>query len=230
MTVERELARLRATLGQSQPVLLVLAGSNGAGKSTLYATHFAQAGLPFINADDARSIRAGRRATTRSRSSLAVEIAAQRLADRERSDRIARGESFITETVFSDPVGAKIRMLEEASTRGFRTVLVFVGISSPALSEARVLERVTARQGHDVPRDRLYARFPRTLLNLAKAIPLVDVTVLLDNDDDRRPFRFVARLERGRIRGHVGSIPPWVPRSVRTRLLRPATRKSAKHR
>lgn len=60
------------------------------------------------------------------------------------------GLSFCTETVFSDPVGAKLGLLEEARTRGFAVFLIFIGLESPSLAVARVKQRVR-HSGHDVP-------------------------------------------------------------------------------
>jgi hypothetical protein len=55
--------------------------------------------------------------------------------------------------------------------RGFAVFLVFIGLESGALSIARVQQRVQ-QGGHDVPDDRLRARFPRTLANLREAVTL----------------------------------------------------------
>lgn len=221
MTFSTTLARLRAVVRESAPVLVMLAGSNGAGKTTLYRTRLAAIGLPFVNADEiAHAIQVGSRTLPPRWSDLALDSAAQKMADIERDTKITLAESFITETVFSDPVGAKLQMLDRAKAQGFYTMLIFVGISDPALSEARVLERVASRGGHDVPRERIYARFPRTLENLERAIPIADRVVLLDNDDDRKPYRLIARFEHGRASWRARSLPGWLPRSVATALAR----------
>jgi hypothetical protein len=44
---------------------------------------------------------------------------------------------------------------------------------SVELSEARIIQRVS-EGGHDVPHDKVRSRFPRTLENLRRAIPIVD--------------------------------------------------------
>ena len=41
-----------------------------------------------------------------------------------------RGESFIMETVFSDPVGDKVSFLEEAVQLGYEVILCFIGIEN----------------------------------------------------------------------------------------------------
>jgi predicted ABC-type ATPase len=90
------------------------------------------------------------------------------------------------ETVFSDPSGDKLAFLREAMTAGYRVVLLFIGLDSPELSQARVIQRV-AEGGHDVPDEKLFSRFPRTLENLARATSFVDEARLYDNSDARHP-------------------------------------------
>lgn len=106
-------------------------------------------------------------------------------------------------------------MLEDARRRGFEVWLFFIGIGGPSLGQARVHERVRFRGGHDVPPDRLKARYPRTLANLERAVSLASVGLLLDNDLAESPYRFVALLENGRVVRRSGLRPAWakgVPR------------------
>ncbi len=136
-----------------RPIIVVVAGSNGAGKSTFYESHLKRTGLRFINADViARELRTD-----------AYSAAIQ--ADEFRRELVARRESFIFETVFSDPYASKIAFLEDAIALGYGVVLCFVGLSSHAISVERVTMRVS-QGGHDVPTEKLQSRFPRTLKNL----------------------------------------------------------------
>jgi len=52
------------------------------------------------------------------------------------------------------------------------------------MSEQRVSMRVS-QGGHDVPADKLAARFPRTLANLATAIRELPCVLVFDNSDLR---------------------------------------------
>jgi predicted ABC-type ATPase len=63
---------------------------------------------------------------------------------------------------------------------------------------ARVKQRVE-QGGHDVPNDRLRARVPRTLANLAAAVAVVDEAFVFDNSSYDTPFRIVAVYERGQV-------------------------------
>jgi predicted ABC-type ATPase len=185
-----------ATLLGQRPVLVVLAGPNGAGKSTFFHTHLAAAGLRFVNAD----------VLARELEIDAHQAAAA--ADAVRAELIRQRESFITETVFSDPVGAKLGVFTDAQAQGYTVVLIFIGISSPERSDERVAMRVS-QGGHDVPPDRIVSRFPRVLANLRAALPKLSVVLVYDNDDLRRPYRRVAVIEQGRISELADDLPMW---------------------
>jgi len=129
-------------------------------------------------------------------------------ADAVRAELIRQRESFITETVFSDPVGAKLGLFTAAQTQGYTVVLVFIGISGPERSDERVAMRVS-QGGHDVPPDRIISRFPRVLSNLRAALPVLSAVLVYDNDDLRRPYRRIARVEQGRIVEESSDPPAW---------------------
>jgi predicted ABC-type ATPase len=118
------------------------------------------------------------------------------------------GLSFCTETVFSDPGGAKLDFLKRARSSGYHTFLAFIGLSDPELSVARVAQRV-GEGGHDVPDAKLHGRFPRTFANLAKAIPLVDEAFLFDNSSQDKPFRLVASFSNGKAVRRSDPLPAW---------------------
>ncbi|MBL8673746.1 MAG: hypothetical protein JNL07_02580 [Rhodospirillales bacterium] len=199
--IDDVLRRLSDAVAGDGRFLLVLAGSNGAGKSTFHDLYVRPLGLAFVNADlIARDLGI---ADPVARARRAGEV-----AEDERRSLLARGESFCMETVFSDPVGAKLGLLRDARRAGYEVVLLFIGIDGPDLSLLRVAQRV-AQGGHDVPDDRLRARFPRTLENLKRAIGEVDMALLLDNSDAERPFRTVARYERGARVSRLRRLPPW---------------------
>lgn len=169
----------------ARPVVVALAGSNGAGKSTFFHAHLAAVGLRFINPDE-----------------LAAEmgLVAYEAADLTaaiRASLVEQRESFVFETVFSDPVGQKVTELEEMSRRGVHVVLVFIRIDSTETSKQRVAMRVM-QGGHDVPDDKLETRFNRTLANLDRAISTLPVVVVFDNTDLAHPFRLEAVYRRGR--------------------------------
>jgi predicted ABC-type ATPase len=195
----------RAIRVRAGPVLVFLAGPNGAGNSTFFRQYLEDLGLPFLNADliagalhDAAPM-----ASIEDFSRLAFEK-----TEDMRNSLLAEHVSFCTETVFSDPLGAKLDFLRRARSSGYAVFLVFIGLSDPELSIARVMQRVQAG-GHDVPDEKLRARFPRTMSNLLAAIPLVDEAFLFDNSSDLDPFRPVAIYSYGRLITRKDPLPHW---------------------
>ena len=192
-------------LPPDQPVLVFLAGPNGAGKSTFFAEYLARLGIPYINADDIARVL---RATDPAASADDIDRRAFQEAERLRAALLAAGLAFCTETVFSDPAGAKLEFLGRARKRGFWTVMVFVGLDSAVFSMARVGQRAR-HGGHDIPDAKLQARFPRTLANLRKAVPIVDEAFLFDNSSFDTPFRVVAVYQHGRLVSRHPPLPSW---------------------
>jgi predicted ABC-type ATPase len=106
-----------------RPDLVLLAGPNGAGKSTFYEMHLRATGLPFLNSDIVV------------RDLGVTDYEASEALDEIRELYIARRLSFISETVFSDPVGAKVAMLRRAMEAGFNVRLIYIGLESAALAQ-----------------------------------------------------------------------------------------------
>lgn len=180
-----------------RPVIVALAGPNGAGKTTFYEAHLRQSGLRFLNADIlARELDLASYPAAEAAAALRTALVSQR-------------ESFIFETVFSDPVGDKLAFLKQAAAEGYHIVLCFIGLSNAERSEERIAMRIS-QGGHDVPSDKLIARFPRTMANLKKAIRELPCVLVLDNDDLQRPFRQVAIFQNGTEIFLVRPVPAWL--------------------
>ncbi|MFN0253079.1 MAG: zeta toxin family protein [Kofleriaceae bacterium] len=187
-----------------KPLLLLIAGPNGAGKSTFYEYFLSDPSLPFLNAD-----------------LLAAEsgldsFEAARILDAKRARLIESKQGFVTETVFSDTRGAKLDMLRAAVEAGFDVKLIYIGLESAEISARRVAQRV-AHGGHDVPPEKIAARYQRTLDNLRAALPVVPDITIFDNSSATEPYRLLARFQNGvlveRAEGHMpawtrGIIPP----------------------
>jgi predicted ABC-type ATPase len=183
-------ATLNRAIGAASLLLIVIAGSNEAGKRTLFEVCPRPPGSPFVNADEI--------ALALGQESAPLDpYAAARMADAVRRDLLARRASFCMETVFSDPAGQKLQFLRDAQQTGYRVLLIAIRIDSLELSIARVMQRVEAG-GHDVPDEKLAARFPSTHNNLAAAIRFVDLALDIDNSEVERPFRPVATWVAGR--------------------------------
>ena len=180
-----------------RPVIVALAGPNGAGKSTFFHAHLEEAGLRFVNADVlSRELRIG-------------PYEAAKVADSLRRELVKQRESFVFETVFSDPAGDKLTFLKDAAAAGYKVILCFIGISGPATSEQRVAMRVS-QGGHDVPTDKLQTRFPRILANLRSALRELPHVWVFDNDDLRHPFRLVTVYANGQPVRSQKPTPQWL--------------------
>lgn len=180
-----------------RPIIVAIAGPNGAGKTTFFHAHLASVGLRFVNADV-----------------LADELQtpayeAARLAGALRQTFVQQQESFVFETVFSDPVGDKITFLEEAGHLGYEVVLCYIGLSSAQQSSERVSMRVT-QGGHDVPDEKLQSRFPRTLNNLREAIHRLPHVLIYDNSDLNAPYRQIAVFDHGMAHLIHPPVPDWL--------------------
>jgi predicted ABC-type ATPase len=176
---------------------VAIAGPNGAGKTTFFESHLKSTGLRFLNADVlARDLEVDAYEAARIIAALRTELVNQQ-------------ESFIMETVFSDPVGDKPDFLRRAAESGYAVVLCFVGIASAETSEQRVAMRVS-QGGHDVPTEKLVERFPRTLTNLAKGIRELPCVLIFDNDDLNFPFRHVAAYANGKAVLLKDPAPAWL--------------------
>jgi predicted ABC-type ATPase len=179
--------------------MVAIAGSNGAGKSTFFDAHLKSSGLRFVNAD----------VIARDLEIDAYEAAG--VVTALRKELVNQRESFIFETVFSDPVGDKLNFLKKANESGYAVVLCFIGLTDAATSEQRVAMRVS-QGGHDVPTEKLTERFPRTLANLAAAIRELPCVLIFDNSDLRTPFRHVAGFANGERVSLDNPVPAWLKR------------------
>ena len=181
----------------ARPIIVALAGPNGAGKTTFYHAHLRSSGLRFINADNiAAETNIG-----------AYEAAA--IANAVRLELFRQRESFVFETVFSDPIGDKLTFLKEAADSGYAVVLCYIGIPDAAVSEERVAMRVS-QGGHDVPSEKLAPRFVRTLANLNGAINELPLVLIYDNSDLSAPFRRIAEYRHGTAHFLTPDLPEWL--------------------
>lgn len=184
----------KASAATEKPLSFVLAGHNGSGKSTLwYERLAASTRMPLVNADRLTMSILPERPLPRWAQDLRDNDERWQLLSQEgvrvfRELIMARKMPFAFETVFSHwrPLGdgtfeskaADIRAMQAA---GYHVVLLFVGLVSAEISIARVRYRRDAMQGHDVPLEKLYDRFPRTQAAIAHAAPLADMTIMFDN-------------------------------------------------
>lgn len=179
--------------GKTKPVFYLLAGPNGAGKTTLYRALVLAGNIAaeaeFVNADLYEAAHLKQVADTRLRSEQA-----RQWADARRAELLQKGKSFVSETVFSHE--SKLALIAQAQALGFFVMLLVVALDDPERLVARVSQRI-AEGGHDVPADRILARYPRSLAHIGKAVRLVDAAILYDSQDATPGTHTAVALCRG---------------------------------
>ncbi|WAC21978.1 zeta toxin family protein [Blastomonas sp. SL216] len=159
------------------PKLWIVAGPNGSGKSTLYDTTLIDdfgRSVWIINPD---------LLTRRIIDSEGLELLD---ANRQAVERIMdwldaslrTHQTVGVETVLSTD---KYRALvQRARAGGFDVCLIYVMLRSPELNIERVKVRV-ARGGHDVPPEKIVARYERSLAQLPWFLEEADRAYIFDN-------------------------------------------------
>ncbi len=184
------------------PVLHLVIGPNGAGKTTFFERVLSPiTGLPVVNADLIATQRWPGDEEAHGHDAAA-------LAEQARDQAIEQGISFVAETVFSHP--SKLDLIERAQRAGYQ-VTVHVIVVPQELSVARVRLR-KEQGGHSVPEVKIRERYLRLWKLVDAAIASADEMRVYDNSSARRPFRLIARYERGRLVG-TAQYPPWSPLS-----------------
>lgn len=188
------------------PIFHLLAGPNGAGKSSLYralvADGLIDSKLEFINADiyEREHLKPIKNPVKRTE-------AARSWAEGRRSALIQEKCAFASETVFSH--ASKIALIEQAKQAGYQIVLYVVALDNPETLVERVSQRVR-EGGHNVPTDKILSRYPRTLANLAKALPLADAAFLYDSQDILSSgLQHIATCRKGVLIEGVADLPTW---------------------
>lgn len=178
----------------------LVVGPNGAGKSTFVRLVLAQSlpGSVFVNADEIAAQRWPDDPMRHAYDAAAV-------AERTRKQLIERGRSFLAETVFSHP--SKLDLLRAAKSANYY-VAFHVLMVPENLSVARVAYRAAAG-GHDVPADKIRARYARLWRNVVDGVTLADAATCWDNSSIDGP-RMVAIFSDGVV---VGTTvwPDWTP-------------------
>jgi predicted ABC-type ATPase len=183
----------------SQKQLWILAGGNGVGKSTFYDRYLKKHGILFVNADlIADLISSPPTPETTKKAQEQARLLCLTYMDEE--------QSFCFETVFSHV--SKIDFVGEAKARGYFVILVYIHLNLFELNLARVFQRVKDG-GHDVPKDKIVSRIPRTVENVTQVLMLADEARLFDNSFSEDPFRQVAKIKAGLLTEKADALPRW---------------------
>lgn len=195
-----------------QPVVTVIAGPNGSGKTTLtkqLLAHEWTARSTYVNADEIAQHKYGdwnSPQAIRQAANLADELRAKYLRDRQ---------SFTYETVFS--TARRLEDLERALANGFFIRFFFVSTDDPLTNIERVRRRVQLG-GHDVPHDKIRARYQRSIGNLVPALNIVNRGYLFDNSAfEQDPLPLLRTVDGKVAKIYCEPLPSWATRAL-TRL------------
>lgn len=187
---------------EGAPLMIALAGPNGAGKTSYYYNelHLDLPELPFLNADIIQRFEL-------QKEDMQASYEAAQIAAIRRQECLAKGTSFIWESTFSHP--SKPEVVAAAKKAGFRTRLIHIGVSSPAICISRVALRVE-EGGHNVPEHKVIERYHRNGPLIRQALELCDEALVFDNSVDFEEPSLCLRWQDGRYHS-VQPIPPdWI--------------------
>lgn len=148
------------------PIVTVFAGPNGSGKSTI-TKNYRISGV-YVNADDIKI-----------EYKLSDLEAAQR-AEAQRNALLNSFSDFTFETVLSTE--RNLLLLQRAKEYGYEVQCIYVLTCDVNINVARVRDRV-ADGGHDVPEEKIRARYFRCLELLPRMIDVCDKIAVYDNSD-----------------------------------------------
>lgn len=180
----------------------LVVGPNGAGKSTFVELVLAEQrpGVTFVNADVIAAERWPDDPVGHGHEAAAA-------AAQIRDELVARGEPFIAETVASHD--SKVDLVRRARRVGYHVHVIVIAVPEE-FSVARVELRV-ASGGHDVPEDKIRARYRRLWDNVVTMVELADSAEVFDNSGPGPTT--VATFVAGDIVGRP-RWPAWAPAAL----------------
>ena len=184
------------------PQLWIVAGPNGAGKTTI-AERWLASRIPVISPDNLAAIHG------------LSPMQAGRAAVREQERLLASGVSFAVDTTFSGK--RELDLMRRARTAGFKVNLIFICVTSAALCQVRIEERVSSG-GHSVPARDVARRFERSLNNLTVALSIAERTFILDNTEEKHKLLF--SIEHSRVKHLSKKMPDWAKQAIPERFIR----------
>lgn len=154
-----------------KPLLVVFAGPNGSGKTTI-TKRFDEL-KRYTNADEIV------------RNADMSNIEAAQFVNKARYESINKGLDFSFETVLSSDYSMNI--VRTAYNKGYFIKCIFVLTANPELNVLRIRARME-QGGHDVPDDKVYVRYERSLANIKELIQMCDILHIYDNTGEE-PWR-----------------------------------------
>ena len=176
----------------------IIAGPNGSGKSAFFAyTRISH----IIDFDDCPYLCGDDIATQLKKEQLnldedALNREAQQIVFNKRQEFMERGISFVYETVCSHP--SHLTFFQALKEHGYTLSLVYNATEDVEINVSRVARRVK-EGGHNVPLEKIKARYNRCLELYPKLLNLCDNAFVFDNSTT---FELCLSKENGRIEIH----------------------------
>lgn len=200
-------------------LILAVVGPNGSGKSSALYSSRVNERLVFINPDDIARNEFPHISSDEERNRLAWNR-----CNELRDELIEAGVSFGFETVGSHP--SKVELLLHAKEIGYRIALLFVATESPEINIERIKHRVS-QGGHNVPDEKVRARYERTLKLLPDYFSLADTASIWDNSKEGTSDNPAIKLLVEKEDGNPITVTPeaadvtWVKKYLLSDLLKP---------
>jgi predicted ABC-type ATPase len=139
------------------------------------------------------------------------------LAEFVRQKMFCASSSFSFETVFSHP--SKIDEIATATKAGFITYLYIIATPDPFINIHRVQNRVE-NGGHNVPEEKIMARYYKTMENIALAFLLADRVYFFDNSKStaKTTYIYFAEKRDNKLTLVSDEIPQWFNTYILSRI------------
>jgi len=165
---------------EKKPEVIVFAGPNGSGKSTF--TELLKPPVDYINADEIK------------KNLKCSDLEAAQLAEKQREEHLGQMREFCFETVLSTE--RNLGLLKRAKDKGYFIRCYYILTADPMINIWRIKSRVAAG-GHDVPEEKIIARYDRALYLIKDLLKICDVCHIYDNSGSK-PFR-IFKKRKGKI-------------------------------
>lgn len=168
--------------------LFIFAGINGAGKTTLYYNHL-ENGVDLgrrINIDEIVTAIGDWK-------NEKDQIRASKIALKQRKICLDTNQTFNQETTLSGK--GIVKLMQKAKMKGYIIYLYYVGLKDTELAKDRVAQRML-KGGHFVDNKTIDRRYPKSLDNLSKVLPIVDYAYIYDNTIN---FNLIAKKQDSKI-------------------------------
>jgi predicted ABC-type ATPase len=163
------------------PRLSVLAGTNGAGKSSIAGAMLCSVGGQYYNPDEETKhvLTANPGIDPSTANGLAWQAGISQLRG-----AIDARQNYIFETTLGG--NTITSLLLEAAAAGLEVWVWYCGLDGPDRHLSRIRSRV-ARGGHDIPEEKVRARYVASRRNLVRLMPHLSRLTVYDNSAEADP-------------------------------------------